>query len=180
MTFVKRSLMGLGSIALLALLMALVVPQARAVVATLVQVANTASNPVLSLDTERIIPYQSTQSCTPAGGGCYLFFTTVPSGYRLHAQNLNAVWYLPPGTTTAPLVYLLNASIPATPLAVASRALAGEGVGVINQQITAYPDGGSTPEVLVSGNAAAGDAATVLLNGYLENCAVTNCPTTPQ
>lgn len=116
MAIVKRTLMGLGSIAVLALLMALVVPKARAVVETLVQVANTTSNPVPNLDTERNarIPYQSVPGCNVNPSytiSCTANFTPVPSGYRLHEQYVNANAYLAAGATTLSGYLGINGSL---------------------------------------------------------------------
>jgi len=184
MTLVKRILMGLGSIALLALLMALVVPKARAVVATLVQVVNTASNPVPNLDTERNgrILYEATlvQPSCPAGYGCVFEFAVVPSGYRLHAENFNANVYSAQGATAPPAAILLDNTTThqfflsgVLGPALGQSSWLGSG---LNQRITAYFNAGVQPMVQLYADWATGLPQAVTLTGYLEDCAVTGCP----
>ena len=186
MTYVKRTLMGLGSIALLALLMALVVPKARAVVATLVQVVNTTSNPVPNLDTERNarIPYQSSLAlpdCVVHGYYCQFNFATVPAGYRLHAQNFSAFLNYNSGATAAPVAGLVTPTgligLPGV-LGPAPPFVELGIFGVINQPVTAYFNAGSQPQASVFGNLVNSPEVPqeATLSGYLEDCAVTSCP----
>ena len=76
MQFAKRLLMGAGAVALAGLLGVMIAPKAtHGVVATLVQVTNTAANPVLNRDIDRSEnqPF-STSLCYGSGGAfpCYL------------------------------------------------------------------------------------------------------------
>jgi hypothetical protein len=174
MKFLKTSLMALGGVALLLLL----VPKtAHAVVATLVQVVNTTSNPVPNLDTERIArrPYQSnsTQTCTT--NPCEFGFTPVPVGYRLVTQNFAGNFSLLSGSTSL-YAYMTDSFSLAMGLPGAVGPLtAGAVPAGFNQQLTTYFEAGRFPLVLVYGNFNSG-TQSVALTGYLENCSVTGCP----
>src|SRR5215469_8628130 len=81
----------------IAALIALVTPKtAHALVATMVQVVNTATNPVQTVDTEKLarIPYQSSYRTTTCTGltNCFFSFTAAPAGYRLVVENLSGLF----------------------------------------------------------------------------------------
>src|SRR5579862_9604794 len=104
MKFIKMTLVGIGGVAVAALL--LTPKTAHALVAALVQVTNTTANPVPNLDTERNarIPYQSAyvfSQSTTGDAVRTITFTAVPSGYRLVAQNASANLTLAAGSTGA-------------------------------------------------------------------------------
>ena len=112
MQFAKRLFMGLGAVALMAVLLTLAAPKAvRGVVATLVQVANTTANPIPNRDVDEpghaTLVVLACSSITEQGSGfqgvlpfyCYLQdasqccvgpFYSVPAGYRLEIQQLDA------------------------------------------------------------------------------------------
>lgn len=98
MKFAKSLLIGTANFALAGFVLILAAPKSmHAVVATLVQVANTSSNPAIisNMDTAGRIPYQS-QAVYTAGPtectveGCQLSFGSVPANHRLVVQHLSA------------------------------------------------------------------------------------------
>jgi len=94
MHFLKRLLMGFGSILsavlLLALLLALVAPKsAHALVATLVQVTNTTANPVPVVDVQSAAQQSVELECNPAEQICYQI--------QSDGSNNNSVWVVPSG-----------------------------------------------------------------------------------
>ena len=180
MQFTKRLVMGLIGAALLVTLSA---PKAvHALVATLVQVANTATNPVNSVDVDRSsrIPYKSSSSFGGTPTGCYIgqflcpfnSFTPAPVGYRLVVQNVSAQLVVGSGTPV-PFGYVNSSG---GQIASFVGTYAGDNFAVINQQITSYHNAGDTPYLLITADWYGLSAATVTLTGYLENCSVTGCP----
>ena len=93
MQIVRRLLIGVGAIVLVALVFTLAAPKsAHALVAALVQVTNTTSNPAVTLDADKAtrIPYESASQAAGSAGTCgdtavcqFNGFTVVPAGYRL-------------------------------------------------------------------------------------------------
>jgi hypothetical protein len=88
MQFAKRLFLGLGAVALMAVLLTLAAPKAvHGLVATLVQVANTAANPVVAQDTSKTAAQIVTETCdVPSGYGygvipCGPNPNTDPKGY---------------------------------------------------------------------------------------------------
>jgi hypothetical protein len=180
MQFAKKTLMVLVSLAVLVALVSLAVPKSvHALVATLVQVANTTTNPVVAEDADRAtrIPYQS--SSGPPGSGCYLpplclfnAFTPAPAGYRLVVQNISAQLVVKSGT---PLPSgFINSS--GDQLSSFIGTYAGDSFAVINQQITSYHNAGDSPSLIITADWYGLSSATVTLSGYIENCSVTGCP----
>lgn len=84
MKVLRRIVMGIGGIVVLALGIALAAPKTvHAVVSTFVTVANTSSNPVLtqSLDNPALQPFQATGTCNSVGQPCSASdFFMVPAG----------------------------------------------------------------------------------------------------
>jgi len=181
MKFVKMTLMGIGGVALAVLL--LTPKTAHALVAALVQVTNTTANPVPNLDTERNarIPYQSSLALSPGFGLGTLFIdlTPVPTGYRLVAQNVSATLYLTTGAA-APFSYLTDTSgniVLGLPGGLGPVFPTLYRLGGFNNQVTAYFDAGDTPQVFTTADFQVSRPQSVTLTGYLENCAITGCPT---
>jgi hypothetical protein len=182
---------GIGGAIAMAMLAVLMAPRAaHAVVAALVQVANTAANPVPNLDTERNArtvyeaTAQTTGSC-PNGTGvqnCIFTFTTPPAGYRLVVQNVSGFLSLVPGATAPPTGFLTEND---AGLGVYTywaftgslgQPISGLVYGTFNQPTVAVFDANEpAPTVNVIANYLAGQANYMTLSGYLENCAVATC-----
>lgn len=93
MIIMKRIAMGIGGVAVAALLLALAAPKAvHAIVTTLVTVANTGANPVPvhSVDATPLQPFQASGSCTGEGAGCTASqFLVVPTGMTAVMQDVS-------------------------------------------------------------------------------------------
>ena len=184
MKYTKSILMGTGSFLLAGLTLTLLAPKAaHAVVATLVQVANTTSSPVNNLDAESNsrIPYQSSVILRSSCGsgvptGCLFNLTAVPAGYRLVVQNVSVVLVVSPGSTP-PLGILENGDGLAMGLAAGAVGpnLGGNSYAGFNQAVTAYFDAGSQPSVFVVANFI-NDFQYATVTGYLQNCTLSACP----
>jgi hypothetical protein len=173
MKLVRITLMGVGGVALAGLL--LLPKAAHAIVATLVEVANTTANPVPNLDTERNarIPYQSTQVFTQTSTAYethFPVFSAAPAGHRLVVQNASAYLTVTAGSGLGAPFGLLAVN------GYFTIGLPGQNSGGFNYPITAYFDAGDSPEMALSGNFTAGFDQAVTLTGYLENCSITGCP----
>jgi hypothetical protein len=93
MRFVKRLFMGIGAVVLAGFLLTLVVPKAiHAAVATLVQVANTATSPVPITDVSKGNPVML--SCLASGTTCSSFRQVNASGVQSPSD-----YSIPPGDT---------------------------------------------------------------------------------
>jgi hypothetical protein len=183
MNLAKRVLMLVGFVVLVAGLVSVLAPKAtHALVATLVQVANTTANPVNSVDADRAtrIPYQSSSSFGGTATGCYVgpflcpfnSFTPVPAGYRLVIQNVSAQLVVGSGK---PVPFgFVNSS--GGQIVSFVGTYAEDNFAVINQQITSYHNAGDTPYLIITADWYGLSSATVTLSGYLENCSVTGCP----
>ena len=160
--------------------------QANGAYSTPVQVMNTSSAPAVSVDAERLarIPYQSkaySSSCAAGVGTCQVSFTPPPAGYRLVVQHINAFYWLTPGTTTPPFLYLEDGSLNELLTAPATIVQGFDGgivMAVTNQNIEARfdPSDGSIFAVNSANFAGPGFPLTVTLSGYLENCSISGCP----
>lgn len=84
MQFTKNLLMGLGAVVLAAMLLVVAAPKAvHATVAALVQVVNTASNPVPTLEADAATAFVVTAFCNfgaPPGNDCGSALYSVPGG----------------------------------------------------------------------------------------------------
>jgi hypothetical protein len=183
MNLLRKVLVPLTVVAVIVPAVMLLVPKAaHAVVAALVQVVNTTANPVPNLDTERNarIPYQSNVFVTTKAGisNAGFFFTTVPTGYRLVAQNVSADLQLESGATVPWGRLGVDGVGGVATFSYPLRGAIGNifGNGGFSQQITAYADAGSTPVLGVSADFAFSSAENATLTGYLENCSITGCP----
>lgn len=156
--------------------------QARAAYSTPVQVMNTSSAPAIGVDAEKLarIPYQSVQSTTSCNGntGCYLQFTSPPSGTRLVIQHVSGFFWQAPGTTS-PAGFYIDIGLNGT-VFVPSQLIQSTNGGVVfsmaNQDALAYIDAGSGVAGFAEGAWLTGQPVTVAVTGYLENCAITGCP----
>lgn len=169
-----KSVLSFGAGALTLGVFILAAPRAaHAISATLVQVTNTAANPVPNLDTERNarIPYQSSINASPCSiAPCDFLMSPVPAGYRLVAQGVSVDVR---DSTVPQLAFLADASYSfimdlSAPLYPAGNQSHAGGT----QAVTAYFDAGITPVIGFWGGTG---TMSVVLTGYLESCTVSNC-----
>jgi hypothetical protein len=181
MRFLKNFLMGIGAVALAAALVNLLAPQAvHATVAALVQVANTATNPVLtsSIDDPGRNPYvefQYAPSCINQGI-CTLSFSAVPAGKRLVLTNISGQFHLTVAGTEAQVLLTTNIGnphfydVPAIPQGISNGT---NEFRVVNQTILAFGEAGTTADVRVvlGGGVFTGspDNVSFTLSGYYIN-----------
>jgi len=181
MQFLKRLLMSLGTMLAAAALLAVVAPKsAHALVATLVQVANTDTNPAVTSDADRAtrIPYHSTDYASGAAAN-FSGFAVVPAGYRLVVQQVSGFYTVSSGNPL-PIVQISTlhegvTSFPVDELATTYTGSAG-GEAVFHQTVNVYVSAGDSPVLQLSGNTTGTSVGTAFVNGYLENCSVTGCP----
>ena len=154
----------------------------RAAVFTLVQVANTRTNPVLTsrIDDPGRIPYLSivnqTGKCPVGGNTCFWEFGGVPSAHRIVIQHVSGVI----GFSTAPtsLVVSLNNG---SGFPVSSFFAPFTTFSAFDQQVEGYFDPGQIVEVrasMVGGtfpNPADSISEVVTLSGYELDCTVAPC-----
>jgi hypothetical protein len=191
MRFAKRLLMGVGAVALTAMVLSVAAPKAvHATVAALVQVVNTTANPAVTLDAETStrIPYQSYQTYNTFSGGFIGFtltYPTVPAGYRLVIQNVNSLFYeyLSSGETLSDIVpqgNITTAFAPDKAFPSFTGSMSGGAystpTALFNSSITRYVGPGDTPYVNMTAVVEPSQIIGVTVTGYLENCAVTGCP----
>jgi hypothetical protein len=155
MRFAKRMLMVAGAGALAGILAIALAPKAaHALVATLVQVANTTANPVPNKDVDN--PDRATavdQFCIVTGtAGSPGFecdttaFFTVPAGQRLVLEQLEAACTTPEGNSLygGDIEFSEGGNSTLHPFALGSPAThAGVTSYVLNQQVRYYVDAGS-------------------------------------
>jgi hypothetical protein len=140
MKLVQRLLMGLGGLAAAAALLTVVSPKAHALVATLVQVANTRSTPVPNQDVDSPARHPYEQTCGFVASGCS--FPVVPPNTELVIQTVSV--FVQNGSPTMAQLStagggdLVSTYIPLT--------AAGGGNFATIQQITQYADPGTTPQ----------------------------------
>jgi hypothetical protein len=145
---------------------------------------------VNSLDLERVnrIPYESTQQpqpgCPATNGPaqCVFNFTPPPAGWRLVVENVSGIVTLAPGTTVPPVGFLTDQDgINFTNWGFTGKVGQANGSGPLasfNEPIHAVIDSGDvqSPIVGVVANWFSGVGQYMTLSGYLENCALSNCP----
>ena len=139
-------------------------------------VSNTASNPVQSVDVEKLarIPFQFFNSC--GGSGCQVLINLNKPGYRTVLENVSASFILPAGTTEAPMVVVDNSSRGGRWALVAKLGptVNGQIWAGLNEKLLAYFDATDNSSIFPLGNP--GTPVLVTLTGYYENCAITGCP----
>ncbi len=157
MKLLNRALWGVGLFAVAILLTVVVAPRTtHALVATLVTVTNTSSNPIAiaSADSPGLHPF--TASCTAIQGSCSL---NVPSGYELVIQNIAVSLSAPSNPFVSPGEFYLNTSIGGT----AGLAFA-QPISAPSQSwsLTTYAD----PQSAVNFSADNGSPFTARIQGY--------------
>jgi hypothetical protein len=183
----KRYLLIAMSFVFALLVFAVVTPRvAHAVSAALVQVVNTSANPVPTANVEKLarIPYQSTYRTTTCVNvtNCYFQFTAAPQGYRLVVENISGLFELS-NSATAPATGLIEGSNFLNTFAFTStngQIFNGTVMSGINQPTRMVFDSSEgNPVAFVWGDypSIEGLPSFITLSGYLENCAVTGCPT---
>jgi hypothetical protein len=179
MSLIRKAVSALGGIFLAALLMAALAPRAtHAVVAALVQVTNTAANPVPVTQASAFHPFQSscTAEYTIGASGTRCFVATVPAGQRLVIQTVSVDNVVDAGLRSestgfsffagdgsVSLVLFINTPFTAaTPNGVYD-------VSAGTQQVTAYADAGTKVSCGTSVNGMVNQPGSTLdceLSGY--------------
>jgi hypothetical protein len=183
MKFVKSLLIGTGSVVLAGFVLTLMAPKAlHALVATLVQVANTSANPAIvsNVDVPGRIPYQSQRGfdfhiCTT--GGCLLTFPNVPANHRVVVTHLSA----DVGFVSDPGQVSLEYT--GTGFAGGLSSVATFKVPIVNNfagryelPVQFYVDAGESFQVNVqTSNLVAPFGSSVTATGYLLDCAAAPC-----
>lgn len=184
MNFIRKAATTLGGIFLAALLIAALAPKAtHGLVAALVQVTNTTSNPAVTLDADAStrLPYQSYQTVNTGGGGdeqLNASFPEVPAGYRLVIQNINSGFYIVDKTFT-PNGYVTTTFAPDKTFPQFMGSVEDFGTfafSIIDSSVTRYVGPGDTPSVYIQAYFYPSQTFPITVTGYLENCAVTGCP----
>jgi hypothetical protein len=186
----KRLLVGFGAILAAALLLVLAAPKSvHALVATLVQVANTTANPAVTLDADKAtrIPYQSSAqgmddftglSCDGVDVNCdFSGLTVPPAGYRLVMEHISANLNVRSGNP-APggVIYSAATTLRGATFFSGSYLGSSNQVAIINQPIQRYVNAGDFFPLYIIADYNGKLPHTVTVTGYLENCAVTGCP----
>jgi len=181
MKLARRMLMALGSIALAFALVMLSPKAAHAVVAALVEVANTAANPVIAsnINDPGRVPYLSevfgTTRANCSYGECLLNFPVVPSGHRLVVQHVSMILQANTGAVPAQVFITNGASYMQFFATVQDKSNSI----VFDQPVLFYFDAGEEPQV---GTTSSVDTVTsfpvdATLAGYLLDC--TSAPCSP-
>jgi hypothetical protein len=178
MRLLKRLFVDAGVIAVLAALLALTAPKtAHGIVATVVQVVNTKTNPVNTLDSDMAtrIPYRSQYDLSCSGvSGCSVSFNPPPAGYRLVIQEVSAS--LPP-TFPGPVTPQLILSSGAPAILAVWGVITPNG-GTVNQSVDFVVDPADGSPVITDNESFAinaGAIGPVTLTGYMVNCSVAVC-----
>jgi biopolymer transport protein ExbD len=186
----KRLLMGVGAILAAALLLVLASPKsAHALVATLVQVANTTANPAVTLDADKAtrIPYQSSSQgvdaitggpCNGVDANCVFGLITAPSGYRLVVENISAYLYVSSGNPAPSGVMLSGAASTLQGATFFYGSYLGSNfqAAIINQSVKRYVNAGDGQYLFITADFRHDYNHYATVTGYLEDCAVTGCP----
>ena len=188
MNLLRKVLIPLGGVAVASLLLTIVAPRAaHALVATLVQVVNTTTNPAIvsNMDDQGRTPYQaqilgtSAANC-PAEGSCAFTFDAVPAGHRLVVQHVSME--IQAAANSVPALVSLGASLGSavTVFPATVQAPADVPTIVFDQPVLAYFDAGQTPVagiLLGNGNFVFGGTTqqSAFLSGYLLDCTAAPC-----
>src|SRR5271156_2244190 len=118
MQFAKSLLIGLGTVLLAALLLVVAAPKsAHAVVATLVQVANTSADPVPILEQEAQSAFVAQGTCQVSPGACTVdTLYPVPAGKTAVLESVAfGCLTIPAGGMSSPSVQTANAFLTFSP-----------------------------------------------------------------
>ena len=144
MKYVSRLFMAIGGFASAALLLTVMSPKAHAVVATLVQVANTRSTPVPNQDVDSPARHPYAQTCGFVSSGCS--FPVVPPNTQLVIQTVSA--FINGGSPA--LVQLSIAGGGDLVSSYIPLVAVGGGTFAATQQITEYVDPGTARQKAVT------------------------------
>jgi hypothetical protein len=139
MKFVSGLFMAIGGLAAAGVLLTVLSPKAHAVVATLVQVANTRSSPVPNQDVDAPARHPYAQTCGFVSSGCN--FPVVPANTELVIQTVS-VFLIGGSPTMAQLGTAASGELVTTYIPLIA---AGGGNFAATQQITEYVDPGFAP-----------------------------------
>jgi hypothetical protein len=178
MNVIRKIMVGLGSIVVVALVLALASPKSvRAVVSALVTVSNTASNPVPTVSSEAAKAFVAEGNCTffSSANACTATVYTVPSGETAVVESLSDFCAIDPGTQggwfevdfTAPAGSAATVSLTPTTI---FQSLLGTNVTEASANLKFYAAGG-TPiqENLITGadQTDSGNSCRFTISGYL-------------
>jgi hypothetical protein len=155
MKFAKRLLMGVGAVALAAIVLTVMAPkEVHATVAALVQVVNTPTNPVPTLNTENPAraPFQA--FCTTFGSGFCSW--TVPAGKSMVIEFVNTQVFVPTGSAnnaSSLLFTTAGGTAGAFTMAPGTHVVTqfGDDGYVANASVRLYADPGTTISMQVPG-----------------------------
>lgn len=115
MNLLRRVVIGIGSITVVALVLALAAPKTtRAIVSTLVTVVNTSANPVPTLATDALSAFDVTSSCL-FGGGSFCGVEplyTVPAGQIAVIESTSGQCFINAGNISQAYFLIQNATAP--------------------------------------------------------------------
>lgn len=175
MNVVRRILVGLGSIVVVALVLALASPKTvHAIVSTLVTVSNTASNPVPTVSTDASTAFVEQ-------GGCASFYLntctspmyTVGAGQIAVIDSVSGVCQIDPGTAVAEFRLSYNSPSGSPMLLSTAPAAAlkfgGNSASVGGQNLTTYASAGSISITAVTNQdeTLTGDFCRFTLSGHI-------------
>ena len=187
MNIVKRILVYVGCVVLAAILISVPAPRAtHALVATLVQVANTSANPVPTLEQEAQSAFVAQGTCQISFEGCAVgTLYTVPAGKTAVLESVAFSCILTPSSGTSPSGVQTEAGSltfrpPGGGQNVTLQLSAGNPFLLVNgviqsaaQNVKSYAAGGSSGSNIffaadTTGDEAATGECQVLLSGHLE------------
>jgi hypothetical protein len=147
---------------------------AQAIVAALVQVANTTTSPVpiSNVNDPGRIPYQTqlfNDSCG-AVGNCVLTFPTVPTGHRVVVQHITAT----DGFNGQPTYFLASVAVGDTTVSNFLPSFFSKGY-LFDQPVLFYADSGQAVKVEFSTDNKFSGLGTITLTGYELDCTVAAC-----
>jgi len=179
MSSAKRYLLIALSFAICMTVFAAFAPRiAHAVTATLVQVVNTATQPLptSSVDDPGRTPYQFFVNLQPCINTiCQATTPAVPAGKRLVVQHVSAFGALTSPGNVVEVVVSTNTAVISTfaPSVFGSPGTQGF---AFDQTVLGYADAGQTVTVFISTNGSFNQAASdFVVTGYLLDCTVNHC-----
>jgi hypothetical protein len=169
----SRTILSFGAGALAVMALTLAGPKAaHAIAATLVQVTNTSSSPVINQDVDSPgrSPYTAFLPCySQTTNSCTAFFPAVPAGMRLVVEFISSSVDTP---TSLSNVDFYGNGAQASPLfTLQGNDAAGNKIYIANQPMLAYFEAGQTPSVAVFAQSANFEfvSGSVTLTGHLVN-----------
>lgn len=148
MNVLRKILIGLGSIVVVALVLTLAAPKTvRAVVSTLVTVSNTASNPVPTVSTDASTAFVEQGNCTTfVSNECFASMYTVAAGQTAVIDSISGVCETDPGT--AIVEFKLQYMSPSGSLTLFSipgvmQPFGGNAITVAGQNLKTYASAGT-------------------------------------